>query len=296
LDRELKAFLAIAEEGSLTSAAKRVGLAQPSLTKMLRRIEARLGTPLFERMARGMRLTPAGRRFHERVRRIEAEYGLALEEVAAVTNRHLEVLRIGAGTLFQILYLPKVLETLVREYPSTRIELLADTNSVILPMLEQGQLDIAVGALEVDAPYHGIFPLKLGTTEMAVVHRPDHPIAGGKLDAHRLARYRWVIYQHDEANVRSLENYFRSAGLPAPEIAMISTSFASSLRVVASTDCLMLSPAPLAEAIAGSGLVMRLPPSPIRKFETAIWLRESGREFPIIDRTVELLQNVVPQG
>jgi hypothetical protein len=58
----------------------------------------------------------------------------------------------------------------------------------------------------------------------------------------------------------------------------------------------MLSPAPLAEAIAGSGLVMRLPPSPIRKFETAIWLRESGREFPIIDRTVELLQNVVPQG
>ena len=60
MDRSLRAFIAIAEERNLTKAAEKVGLAQPSLTKKLRLIEVEYGGKLFERLPRGMELTPLG--------------------------------------------------------------------------------------------------------------------------------------------------------------------------------------------------------------------------------------------
>src|SRR5262245_2777592 len=61
--RQLVCFLAVAEEGSFTKGAERVGIAQPSLSQQIRGLETELGGQLIERLPRGISLTPAGRAF-----------------------------------------------------------------------------------------------------------------------------------------------------------------------------------------------------------------------------------------
>ena len=109
MDRKIRAFLAIVDEGTITGAANRIGLAQPSLTKFLQRLETELGARLFERKTRGIELTTFGEKFLVRARRIEAEYRFAFEEIAAMKHGGLPVLRIGAGPLYHMLHVPNAL-------------------------------------------------------------------------------------------------------------------------------------------------------------------------------------------
>jgi len=69
---QLKTFVAIAEEGTMTAAASKLHLTQPPLSRQLASLEDELQTKLFERQARGMRLAPAGEAFLVHARRILA--------------------------------------------------------------------------------------------------------------------------------------------------------------------------------------------------------------------------------
>ncbi len=77
----LQTFVAVAEEGHVGRAARRLHLTQPPISRHILSLEDELGTPLFERTPRGMRLLPAGEAFLQHARRILSEVDAAVHTV-----------------------------------------------------------------------------------------------------------------------------------------------------------------------------------------------------------------------
>ena len=84
----IQSFIAVAEEGHVGRAARKLHLTQPPLSRHILALEDELGTRLFERTSSGMRLLPAGEAFLLHARRILAEVDAAVHTVRGVTKRH----------------------------------------------------------------------------------------------------------------------------------------------------------------------------------------------------------------
>ncbi len=82
----IQSFIAVAEEGHVGRAARRLHLTQPPLSRHILTLEDELGTPLFERTSRGMRLLPAGEAFLTHARRILAEVDAAVHTVRGAAS------------------------------------------------------------------------------------------------------------------------------------------------------------------------------------------------------------------
>ena len=119
MDKRFTTFLAVARAGSITEAARRLHITQPTLTKRLQLLEESLGCKLVERLPRGVRLTgPRAAAFLPlRPSAMQNDHFQGLEAVRAVRSGHLSDLRVGAGPLFHLRFLGGVFRRL-RETPS----------------------------------------------------------------------------------------------------------------------------------------------------------------------------------
>lgn len=138
---QVRAFLATVEEGSLSAAARELGLTQPTLGRQVAGLEDRLGVTLFERGGRSLVLTPAGRQLVEHVRRM-AEAATDVSLVASGQSTSVEgVVRITATEMYAANVLPPFAASLRRDHPGIVIEIVA-TNDV--SNLRQREADIAI--------------------------------------------------------------------------------------------------------------------------------------------------------
>ncbi|WP_186382338.1 LysR family transcriptional regulator [Amycolatopsis rhizosphaerae] len=146
--RLLGYVVAIAEEGSISGAARRLHLTQPTLSRQLRELERRLGTALFEREGRGLVPTPAGEALVSRAGRVLAEAQAALEEVRLAGE--------GLAGRFTVTFagsgingpLGGVLGRLRREMPRVELRLVESFNDAEMSDgVLDGRFDIAVQRL-----------------------------------------------------------------------------------------------------------------------------------------------------
>ncbi len=136
-----RAFLATAEEGSLSAAARALGMAQPTLGRQVRALEDELGVALFERIGRGLTLTAAGTDLLEHVRRM-GEGASHLSLAASGQSQTIEgAICLTASEVISAFLLPPVLQRLRREHPGIEIKLVA-TNTV--RDLRRREADIAI--------------------------------------------------------------------------------------------------------------------------------------------------------
>ena len=144
-----RAFLVTAEEGSLSAAARALGLAQPTLGRQVSALEEELGVALFERAGRGLVPTPAGLEMLEHVRNMgEAAYGLS--RIASGQAHSIEgPVSITASEVTSAYVLPPILADLRRTYPGIRVEVVA---SNALRDLRRREADIALRHVAPDDP------------------------------------------------------------------------------------------------------------------------------------------------
>jgi LysR family hydrogen peroxide-inducible transcriptional activator len=144
IDRyQLRYFLAVVDSGGFGRAADRVGVAQPTLSVGIRKLEETLGQRLFLRSNRRVSLTEAGVRLLDRARRIEHEYNLAESDVAGLVDQR----RIRLGILSTI-PAPLIERIIIAHRAAPRpdaIEIVDDDERGLAARLERGRIDLALG-------------------------------------------------------------------------------------------------------------------------------------------------------
>ncbi|MFT4151374.1 MAG: LysR family transcriptional regulator [Paracoccaceae bacterium] len=147
----VEVYLAVAEEGSISAAARRLGVSVSAVSQQLAGIEATLGAALVDRAVRPLGLTPAGQMFRRHAQAmLDAEAG-ARAELAVADLSGLTVLRLGMIEDFEADVTPRLLTDLAQDLKGCRFLLETGASHRLLDLLEARALDIAVTA-EDDAP------------------------------------------------------------------------------------------------------------------------------------------------
>lgn len=260
--RRIQCFVAVVEEGSFTKAARRLGLAQPSLSQQVRTLEAELGGALIERLPRGIRLTSAGRAFLP-----EAQAAVRAAERAESAAR--TALGLGSGELevatllsMTVGILPQAITRFYREHPEIAIRMAEYTHRSLLEEEVRGGVgDIALGPTPVR--WDGAVEL-LGYEELVIVLSRSDPLAGRRrlpLDA--LADRRWILFQPGHGLTEVIVTACRWAGFQ-PQPAVRTTQVEAATRLAAAG----LGPAIVPDNVIAPGLdaaVVRPDPPVLRE-------------------------------
>jgi LysR family hydrogen peroxide-inducible transcriptional activator len=148
--RQLAALVAVADEGSFSSAATALHTVQSNVSTHIARLERELGSVLVDRSAG--RLTEEGEAVANRARRIKAELDALVADVAALHDVVSGTVRFGViGTTARWL-VPRVLETMGERHPNVQLFVIGGDSTSLEPQLASGQLDLAVVNMPVPAP------------------------------------------------------------------------------------------------------------------------------------------------
>ncbi|MFJ4689169.1 LysR substrate-binding domain-containing protein [Streptomyces sp. NPDC091377] len=211
--RHLRALCAIADSGSLHRAARQLGVAQPSLSTQLRRIEQALGGALFLRTRSGCRPTPLGRLVLSRARPLLAEMRSLVTEARAAATVGPQ-LRVGSTA-------SKALSGWLRRLRVHGLDPTLHMNlspNVLLRMVAEGQLDVAFVHEVEGCPLRVPSELRvrvLMEREPQFVSLPaDHPAAAEtEVDPSDLAGDRWMIDSSVDGEWDAVQQMFRTAGV-----------------------------------------------------------------------------------
>lgn len=161
--RPLTYFLAIAHEGSFTRAAKRLHLAQPSLSQQIRSLERELGVTLFTRGRTGATLTEAGEALRVRALEIVSLVDRASWEVSHIEAAELTgIVRIGSGETAAQAALAHVAAWFRAEHPRVRFSFVTKDAPELLAMLSRSAVDFAVLGGSFDVSAHEAVRLPVG--------------------------------------------------------------------------------------------------------------------------------------
>lgn len=138
----------IAECGSLTAAAKKLFVSQPSLSQMLRQIEQEIGLPIFDRSVTPMRLSFAGEKYLQAAERILSANAELENQLREIRHEHSGRLRLGLSVTRAMQVLPLVLPVFKEMYPHVTLELMEAGSAQLEKMLQEGRIDLALAALE----------------------------------------------------------------------------------------------------------------------------------------------------
>jgi DNA-binding transcriptional LysR family regulator len=213
--RQLQLFLAAAEEGSITAAAKRMHLTQPALSRQVKALEEELGVELFTRGAHSINLTPAGTVLREEARKLLERADRVIKQVR--TTAEGEPLRIGYAPSLAGSLLGHALERFSQIHPRVRVQLSDCSSAELRDGLIQGNLDVVV-----TVPWDGDTQSVRWTTirrhRMGLAIPETHPLAKKKkipladLDGQKLLLYSRADYPEYWQAVTRL---FRDNGLQA---------------------------------------------------------------------------------
>ncbi|HEY4358769.1 MAG TPA: LysR substrate-binding domain-containing protein [Acidobacteriaceae bacterium] len=250
---QLKYVCAIAETGSFSRAAERCQVAQPSLSQQILKLEEDLGTKLFDRLGRSVRLTEAGRAFVPHARSIlegmEAARSSAAEKNTDVRGS------VTAGVIPTIApyLMPRYIAAFAKKYPDAKLRVVEETTPVLVERLRVLSIDFAILALPLRHKDLECFPIL--TEPVFAVLPKDHPRANAESLALKDLRKESFVMLRDGHCFRDLSLATCTHARITPNIAFESGQFSSLLGMVAAGVGISLVPEMAIDRNAGCRFV-----------------------------------------
>ncbi|PSL17458.1 LysR family transcriptional regulator [Shimia abyssi] len=233
----------IVEAGSFQSAANRLGTTQPALSRNMKTLEARLGTPLFQREGRrsipnslGIRLARNGLA----IRLAEEQAGIVADQTA---KGSVGELRIGAPPIVSGRFLSDPLTEFIKANPNCSIEIRTGLVHELRTMLERGQVDIVFGPKSLAEPIAGLEFEELIDDGVGVMCRTGHPLTSRKqIMASDLEAQIWLAHSRGSLLRQQTEAAMIASGVRSMQIGCETDSIRSVLEIVAETDLITTMP------------------------------------------------------
>ena len=254
----LRALVAAIDTGSLRSAARKLGVSQPALTKMVRELETELGAPLLERSTTGVIPTAQGKILHARATAATKELDEAVQTIGQMGGRMVGELSIGAVPLALLLLIPEAVRTFSAEYPSIMLQLREELYVEQLTQLHQKSVDVVVGPVPKDMRAGECHIERLMPIEMVVVARRGNHATARARNLSELADARWV-YTNLSGHTGYVRTLFERHGLQAPPPAAIVNSTLGLLSLISHGECVGLMPKPIAAHPAAAPYLTQVP-------------------------------------
>lgn len=210
----MRYVVAVAETNSFTRAAERCLVVQSALSHQVARLERELGTRLFERTSRRVRLTPAGQAFLPVARQCLDAAERAVAEVAAAVGEIRGRLTIGVIPTVAAVDIPLALHAFHKKYPQVRIGLRVGGSEQLIEQVKTGTVDLAFLGLPATARPEGVGSRPLAHDRLVAVVAPDHPLAAETdVDLVRLAGEAFVDLPAGTAGRAQSDLAFAAAGV-----------------------------------------------------------------------------------
>ncbi len=239
--RQVAALSAVADTGSFTYAARRLGVSQPAIHRAVRDLERLVGAPLFARTDAALSPTGAGQTLIRHVKLALHELHQALDDIAAETGTVSGRIAIGTLPLSRTLLVPRAVIALRSRHPEMRVALVDGPYDALLAALRCGEIDVIAGALRQPPPVDDVVEEPLFDDPYAVVARVDHPLARSRrVSVEELAAAEWVIARQGTPARREFETIFSSAGLPPPRSVVETSSLVAVRALLLESDMLAM--------------------------------------------------------
>lgn len=241
--KHLAQLSVIVEAGSFQSAASRLGTTQPALSRNMKALEARLGTPLFQREGRrslpnnlALRLARNGLA----IRLAEEQAGIVADQSA---KGSVGELRIGAPPIVSGRFLSNVLTLFIKANPNCNVEIRTGLVHELRTMLERGQVDLVFGPESLAESADGLNFEELIDDGVRVMCRSGHPLASRKrIMASDLEAQVWLAHSRGSLLRQQTEAAMIASGVWSMQIGCETDSIRSVLEIVSETDLITTMP------------------------------------------------------
>lgn len=207
----VETFLEVARTGSITRAAHALGVSQPALTERLRALERELGTDLFVRTRRGVRLSDAGRALMPHAERALGAIGDGRRAVEQMRRGEIGRLAVGAAPAVSTYALPPALRRFQQAHPHVHLSVRTGHSEEVLELVLREEVQIGL-VREIRHPDIEVTPLY--EDELVLVVEPSHPFAArGRIRIAELASEHVVTFDRASSYNELTQALFREAGV-----------------------------------------------------------------------------------
>ncbi|MFD1913526.1 LysR family transcriptional regulator [Halodurantibacterium flavum] len=292
--RSLAVFLATARAGSFGRAARDVNLTQPAVTRIIRRLEAHLGAPLFDRTTTGVALNVYGKALLPYASVVDAEMSNAEQLVNAMRGASRGVVRVGGVGSVTSGHLATALRRLLALQPGLQALVVEEIEDKLLTALKRGEIDLAVSPEPyLDEEIALACPEGLHD-EVEVYATPDHPLANARdISLAEVARHPWALPPPDTPVTRELRRRFFARGIETIEIRVVSRSVNMLKSMTAQGGLMCWMPRGLVALEVEAGQLAALPIPELRHRRTFhVYRRRMGQLPPAAVQLLRALQKL----